>query len=57
MSWKEEKRQRRRREDNAVTALVWAIIVGVIGSVGAFWYMVIRFMNELSTLTEYFKVW
>lgn len=40
-----------------MTALIWAIIVGIIGSVGAFWYMVVRFMNELSTMTEYFKVW
>lgn len=40
-----------------MTALIWAIIVGIIGSVGAFWYMVVHFMNELSAMTEYFKVW
>ena len=53
MSRKKEKRLQRQKEDRAINALLWACVFAIIGSAGAVWYMIIRFMNNVDELTYY----
>lgn len=53
MSWKEEKRQQRRKEDKIVNILLWTCVLVIAGSAGITWYMMIRFMYYLEDFVSY----
>lgn len=53
MSRKKEKRLQRQKEDRAINALLWVCVFAIIGSAGAVWYIVIRFMRCLEEFTSY----
>lgn len=54
MTRREQIRRQQRREDAAVTALIWALIFGIVGVTGAMWYVVITFMNKMDVLAYCF---
>ena len=53
MDKKEYKRRQRQKEDVAVLALLWSVVIAIAGSVGAVYYLTIRLANSAEAFINY----
>ena len=53
MDKKEYKRRQRQKEDVAVLAMLWSVVIAIAASVGAVYYLTIRLANSAEAFINY----